>query len=548
MENLDSVSEDCVAIFVMSVYGEGEPTDNARPFMDFIVDPAVHFSLGGHSLEKLNYVIFGLGNSTYTHYNRVSRTLDARLQELGATRVGERGEGDDNGSIEEDYLAWQEGMWTALATRLDLKEGGSTEVHDFEVQEQRDIREQDVYQGELSAQALLSQTADAGGSTDSFGAQNPYPAPITKSHDLFAISADRSCLHMEFDIANTGISYEAGDHLGVWPINPDIEVDRMLGILGLTHCRNTPVFVKALDPSIAKVPFPVPSTYDAIFRHYLDISSLAPRQTIAALAKFAPSKQAEGMLIEWSRNRDQYRSNVQEPGFNLGEVLQVASGYEFSTTSPSSLWKIPFDRVISEIPRLQPRFYSISSSPKLYPDSVHISAVVLRYQSASLQHQSRYLHGLSTNFLLNINLAKLSREEGSAKHGLQSTPVYSLGGPRGKHIVGGVHRIPIHIRRSTFRLPASPKIPVIMIGPGTVSRHPAYCSQIYIYAAAEEDAGRGALSRIRARTSSSSSAGSRTTWSRCSIGLGAFVSLLWLPESRRGFPLPRRVARIRSGT
>lgn len=55
-----------------------------------------------------------LGNKTYEHYNTVARTVDRRLQELGATRVGARGEGDDDGNLEEDFLAWKEDMWKAV--------------------------------------------------------------------------------------------------------------------------------------------------------------------------------------------------------------------------------------------------------------------------------------------------------------------------------------------------------------------------------------------------------------------------------------------------
>jgi sulfite reductase alpha subunit-like flavoprotein len=150
LEHLDTLPIDSFAIFIMSVYGEGEPTDNARAFMDFINDTTSRFSLGGNSLGNLNYVIFGLGNSTYAHYNRVSRILDARLRALGAHRIGERGEGDDDGSIEEDFLAWQDGVWQEVAKTLELEEGSSSQITDYTVREVDDS-EGFVYRGELSA-------------------------------------------------------------------------------------------------------------------------------------------------------------------------------------------------------------------------------------------------------------------------------------------------------------------------------------------------------------------------------------------------------------
>lgn len=40
--------------------------------------------------------VFGLGNKTYEHYNKVAIYVDRRLEELGATRVFELGMGDDD--------------------------------------------------------------------------------------------------------------------------------------------------------------------------------------------------------------------------------------------------------------------------------------------------------------------------------------------------------------------------------------------------------------------------------------------------------------------
>ena len=44
-----------------------------------------------------SYTVFGLGNKTYEQFNAMARLVDSRLLELGATRVYEEGEGDDDG-------------------------------------------------------------------------------------------------------------------------------------------------------------------------------------------------------------------------------------------------------------------------------------------------------------------------------------------------------------------------------------------------------------------------------------------------------------------
>jgi NADPH-ferrihemoprotein reductase len=87
---LGSEIEGSLAIFCMATYGEGDPTDNAQEMHDWL-------KTGDVDLSSLNYVVFGLGNKTYEHYNSMGRYVDQRLAHLGATRVYQKGEGDDDG-------------------------------------------------------------------------------------------------------------------------------------------------------------------------------------------------------------------------------------------------------------------------------------------------------------------------------------------------------------------------------------------------------------------------------------------------------------------
>ena len=41
--------------------------------------------------------MFALGNKTYEHYNAMGRLVDKKLEEMGAKRIHEKGEGDDDG-------------------------------------------------------------------------------------------------------------------------------------------------------------------------------------------------------------------------------------------------------------------------------------------------------------------------------------------------------------------------------------------------------------------------------------------------------------------
>jgi NADPH-ferrihemoprotein reductase len=155
-ETLDSVPEDCAVIFVMATYGEGEPTDNAVTLMSNVADTSFEYSKGSHSLEGLKFVVFGLGNRTYEHYNAIARNIDTALEASGAIRIGPRGEGDDDKSMEEDYIEWKDQMWVEFSKVMGVEEGAGAESADFVVSEVEAVDENKVYLGKLVTLSFLS--------------------------------------------------------------------------------------------------------------------------------------------------------------------------------------------------------------------------------------------------------------------------------------------------------------------------------------------------------------------------------------------------------
>lgn len=254
----------------------------------------------------------------------------------------------------------------------------------------------------------------------------------------------------------------------------------MLCALGLHAKKDAVINIDSLDPALAKVPFPVPTTYATVLRHYIDICAVAGRQMLGVLSKYAPHPEAEAFLKNLNTDKDEYSATVHNGCLRLAEVLQLAAGNNIAlppTPDNTTPWAIPFDIIVSSIPRLQPRFYSISSSPKLYPNSIHVTAVVLKYESlANRLTGPRFVYGIATNFLLNIKYASsgetapLIADPANSTPAHTSLPKYAIEGPRGAHVVDNIYKVPVHVRRSTFRLPANPKIPIIMVGPGTVSK------------------------------------------------------------------------------
>ena len=148
-ENMDQLPEGCAIIFVMATYGEGEPTDNAVQLLQNVTEDDFAFSNGAHKLEGVRYVMFGLGNRTYEHYNEIARKMDKALTAAGARRIAERGEGDDDKSMEEDYLEWKEPMWAAFSAEMGVEEGSGGDTADFAVTELDNHPAEKVYLGTL---------------------------------------------------------------------------------------------------------------------------------------------------------------------------------------------------------------------------------------------------------------------------------------------------------------------------------------------------------------------------------------------------------------
>ena len=446
-ENLDTFPEDKVAMFVLATYGEGEPTDNAVDFYEFMTGESVAFSSGGEAddkpLSKLKFVAFGLGNNTYEHYNSMVRRVNDALIKFGATRIGKAGEGDDGaGTMEEDFLAWKEPMWTELSEKMGLQEREAVYEPVFSVTEREDLSPDtdQVYLGEPNKNHL------EGKSKGPFNSHNPYIAPIVESREVFTVR-DRNCLHMEIDVSGSNLSYQTGDHIAVWPTNAGKEVDRFLRILGLFEKRHSVISVKGLDPT-ARVPFPTPTTYDAAVRYHMEICAPVSRQFVSSLAAFAPEESSKKEMEKLGSDKDYFREKISTNYLNIAQALDLVH---------STAWtNVPFSIMIEGLQKIQPRYYSISSSSLVQKEKISITAVV---EEIRVPGSNNILKGVTTNYLLALK-QKQHGDPNPDPHGL----TYTITGPRNKY--DGIH-VPVHVRHSNFKLPSDPSKPIIMVGPGS---------------------------------------------------------------------------------
>jgi NADPH-ferrihemoprotein reductase len=457
MDQLDTIPEEYLAIFVMATYGEGEPTDNASDFYHMFVDQTdAPWSEGitdvsESPLKNLRYIVFGLGNRTYEHFNHTAIKVDEFLTKFGAKRYFEVGMGDDDGSLEDDFIKWKDPMWKHFceALEIDFENAGNQKVQATMAISEVDPADQtgDVYQGQL----IDPNAKIVPGSPVTYDAKNPFYAPVKITRELFADNCGRHCVHLELDITGTNISYQTGDHVGVWATNPESEVQLIAKAFGLTEKLNQAITAINTDPTAAKkYPFPVPTTYLTMFRHYVDICAAPSRQFLTQVVTLAKTDAAKDYLNSISSDLEKYTNAVTNYRLTMAEIILRIQELEAKSNEKTV---IPLELVVENLGRILPRFYSISSSNKVHPKNVHVTASVLEFSPKDLQE--RKVYGLFTNYLLAVHNHLIGSDQPTHQYHLEPQTDQS------------VLTIPMFIRKSNFALPKSPKTPVIMIGPGT---------------------------------------------------------------------------------
>ncbi|XP_046993316.1 NADPH--cytochrome P450 reductase [Schistocerca americana] len=415
MEELTSLKDipNSLAVFCMATYGEGDPTDNAMEFYEWLQN-------GDPDLTGLNYAVFGLGNKTYEHYNEVAKYIDKRLEDLGATRVYEMGLGDDDANIEDDFITWKDQFWPAVCEFFGIESTGEdVSVRQYRLTEHDSISPDKIYTGEVARLHSLANQRPP------YDAKNPFLAPVKVNRELHK-AGDRSCMHIEFDIEGSKMRYDSGDHVAVYPMNDEALVNRIGELLNID--LDTVITLTNTDEeSTKKHPFPCPCSYRTALRHYLDITSNPRTHILKELVEYTkdPEEQEKLKLMSSTspEGKSLYNQWIIKDNRNIVHILE-----DLPSCKPA------LDHLCELLPRLQARYYSISSSPKVYPNSVHVTAVLVDYTTPTGRHNK----GVATSWLKK----KQPKED--------FTPT-----------------TPIYIRRSQFRLPTRTQTPIIMIGPGT---------------------------------------------------------------------------------
>jgi NADPH-ferrihemoprotein reductase len=217
-----------VGIFVTSTYGEGEPPDNAKRFTDWLKN--ADGELTSDCLAALKFTVFGLGNKQYEHFNRQGKLTNKGLEALGATRVFEYGEGDDDANLELDFETWRSKMWPVLIDQFHPAGKEASTESTGSMRRNRSLDFNTIFV-EASAQgkAVEVPLSQVNNSTKYFFTSTAVR--VVANRELRGPDAG-STRHMELSLEDSKLSYETADNLAVLPENHPALVQMVCKRLG----------------------------------------------------------------------------------------------------------------------------------------------------------------------------------------------------------------------------------------------------------------------------------------------------------------------------
>ena len=318
-------------------------------------------------LEGVSYSVLALGDSSYPDYCKCGIEFDTRLTALGASRIYSRVDVD----VDPDapYAQWSAGVLATLApTGAGIPAGEEAAVEPVE---------------------------------EGYSKSHPYPAPVVQNYNLNG-PGDKQTHQVALSLEGSDLTYEVGDALGVYPLNsPDVVAEII---------ANLPF--KASD-----VPIPdggEVSLREALIQHY-DIGSLNKSLIQKWQAKSGSPFLRSLVAADDKKAYDDFCWGRDLIDLVIDHPADFADGEEF----------------VGILKKLQPRLYSIASSPRAHPGEVHLCVGIVRYQT-----HGRKRGGICSTFLAD-------RATGEMKP-----------------------RVYLHSNNG-FRLPADGDTDVIMCGPGT---------------------------------------------------------------------------------
>ncbi|TWJ64415.1 Sulfite reductase [NADPH] flavoprotein alpha-component [Bacillus licheniformis] len=355
-------------LIVVSTHGEGDPPDNALSFHEFL------HGRRAPKLDDLRYSVLALGDTSYEFFCQTGKEFDQRLGELGGTRLHPRVDCDLD--YDEPAAAWLDGVISSL------NEGQE--------------------QGASAAPAQTAAPQAAGGVTV-YSRKNPFRAEVLENLNLNGRGSNKETRHLELSLEGSGLTYEPGDALGIFPENDPELVDMLLKEL-----KWDPNAAVAVDQGENL------SLKEALTSYY-EITVLT-KKFIQQAAEIIENEKLRELAAP--ENADQLKAYI--AGRDLIDFVR-----DFG---PLAAAPQEFVSILRKIP---PRLYSIASSFAANPDEVHLTIGAVRYN----------VHGRDRKGVCSVLCAERLQPG-------DTLPVFIQ-------------------PNKNFKLPENPETPIIMVGPGT---------------------------------------------------------------------------------
>ncbi|CAL1539173.1 unnamed protein product [Lymnaea stagnalis] len=380
-------------------------------------------------LGNVRFSVFALGSKAYPHFAAFGNYMDKILEELGAERIFDVGTGDELCGQEQSFRTWAEGVFTAacetfcLGDDVNINEATGALNNSDHSWSHNKVRIMPVDNGkDPDACEVLSK----------IHGKRILPCILTERIQLQAHDSDRQTILVKLNTQGASeLMYVPGDHVGIFPANsPDI-VDAIL--VRLHNAPPPDQVIRTEFLSEVSTPLGTNKTWTqfekmpvcsmrSAFTYILDVTtppSQALLQLLATQASRDIDKERLEVLATDSKAYEEWKYDLSP---NILEVLD-----QFSSL------KVPPSLLLTQLPMLQQRYYSISSSPQMHPGEVHATIAVVKFRT---QDGAGPIHeGVCSSWLNRCSTGTI---------------------------------VPCLVRAApTFHLPENPSLPILMIGPGT---------------------------------------------------------------------------------
>ncbi len=375
------LKDEKIVLLVVSTQGEGEPPVSAEEFYKWLHGPRAP------KLAGVQFSVCALGDRSYLQFCQIGKDLDARFEALGASRLGDRVDCDVD--FEEAVEAWTEHVLSKLRA-VDAKSSARTGTA--------------VSSGNGHDSLMHQTTLSRPASELQFDRKHPFAAPMLEKIQLNGRGSQKETWHLELSLEGSGLTYEPGDSLGIYPKNPPSLVREVLYAAMLNGH-------KLLNFNGQE------NTLQHILLHDVEIrnqqAGLVHREVVEKYANWTNNVRLKELLGHAAAIKNLLW------GRNLADLLREYPAAMSEETLLSFLRKMP------------PRLYSIASSLEAHPEEVHLTVAAVRYQYDGRPHL-----GSASTFLADR--------------------------------VAAGDSLPVFIDRNEyFKLPGDESTDIIMVGPGT---------------------------------------------------------------------------------